>query len=478
MDSSIPVTSGDAITGTPWAQQVNGIQWMVPMPGGLVVLTGKGAWQVGGGQEAAITPSNQTATPQAYNGCNSIVPPITINYDILYIHSKCSIARYLAYNFYTNIYTGTDLSVLSSHLFVNNQILQWAWAEEPYKLLWCLRNDGILLCLTFLKEQEVSGWTRHDTNGLFVSVCSVTEPPVDAVYVITKRYVEGAWRYYSERFDNRIWENVEDSFCVDSGLRNTLTYPAATLTPGALTGEDVTFTTDYAVFSAGNVGDIIRVGGGKATVTDYVNTTTVTVSITEDITAVVPDSGGMPLPQAPGDWSITTPITTVSGLNHLEGLEVTILADGSVVPNQTVTDGAITLDYAASDIVVGLPYTCQLQTMYLDAPVQGGTMQTKRKNITSVGLRVEASRGLELGSDQPDQSCQPNYASPPWTGLNEVKERTNLVYAGTAVPLFTGDYYKNINSVWSVKGQVAVQQSYPLPATVLALVAYWVAGDN
>ena len=187
MDSSIPVTSGDAITGTPWAQQVNGIQWMVPMPGGLVVLTGKGAWQVGGGQEAAITPSNQTATPQAYNGCNSIVPPITINYDILYIQSKGSIARDLAYNFYTNIYTGTDLTVLSSHLFTDYQITQWAWAEEPYKLLWLVRNDGALLSLTYLKEQEVSSWCRHDTNGLFVSVCSITEPPVDAVYFIVKR---------------------------------------------------------------------------------------------------------------------------------------------------------------------------------------------------------------------------------------------------------------------------------------------------
>ncbi len=479
MDSSIPVTDGDAITGTPWAQQVNGIQWMVPMPGGLVILTGKGAWQVGGGQEAAITPSNQTATPQAYNGCNSIVPPVTINYDILYIQSKGSIARDLAYNFYTNIYTGTDLTVLSSHLFTNYQITQWAWAEEPHKILWLIRNDGALLSLTYLKEQEVSSWCRHDTNGLFVSVCSVTEPPVDAVYFIVKRYVEGAWRYYSERMDDRIWGNVEDSFCVDSGLQTTLTYPNATLTPAAATGEDITFTASSSVFTIANEGDIIRVGGGKAVVTTYVSGTVVECEILEDITDVIPNNPDyMPVPASSGQWSIATPITSVTGLNHLEGMEVAILADGSVVPNQTVTDGAITLSYAASKIVVGLPYTCQVQTMNVDVPSQSGTIQNKRKNITSVGIRVESTRGLQVGADQPDASSQPNGATLPWTNMNEIKERTSAVNAGTAVPLYTGDYYKNISSAWNVNGQVALQQVYPLPANILAVIMYWALGDD
>jgi hypothetical protein len=478
MDSSIPVTASDSITGTPWAQQVNGIQFLVPMPGGLVVLTGKGAWQVNGGGSAAITPSSQVATHQAYNGCNGFVQPIVVNYDIIYLQSKGSIFRDLSYNFFTNIYTGTDLTVLSSHLFTDYQMMQAAYAEEPYKLIWIVRDDGIMLALTYLKEQDVYSWTRHDTNGLFVGVCSVTEPPVDAIYVLTQRYVRGAWRYYSERMDNRIWNNVEDSFCVDAGLVYPEQDPNAVLNVSGTSGTQ-TFTASSGVFSTNSVGEIIRVGGGQATVTTYVSSTQVTGEFTTPITNTVPnDPGTMVIPAQPGTWSISAPTATVSGLNHLEGLTVAILADGSVVNNQVVTNGSITLPVAASKIVIGLPYICQAQTMYLEAPSKDGTTQNRRKLITSVGLRVEASRGVSIGADQPDSSAQQNYAPTTWTNMLEVKERSNSTTAGNAVPLFTGDYYKNISSGWDLRGQVAVQQIYPLPANILSTIAYVDIGDD
>lgn len=489
MDTNIPVIDSDAVTGTPWAQQINGIQFMVAMPGGLVLLTGKGAWQLNGGNSAAITPSDQNAVPQAYNGCDPHVPPLIINYDILYVQAKGSIVRDLSYNFFVNIYTGTDITILSNHLFIGKQIRQWCYAEEPYKLVWAIRDDGVLLSLTYLKEQEVSAWTRHDTNGLFVSVCSVTEPVnslmtitptlTDAVYVITRRYVQGGWRYYSERFDNRLWTDAESSFCVDSGLSNALTYPNAGLFPSASTGENVLFVTDNPVFSSGDVGKILRAGGGIATVVSYVTSTSVYCDITQDITEVVPNNpNNLPAPINVYEWSLTTPVTVLSKLNHLEGLTVSIVADGSVVDNQVVVNGSVTLPQEASRIVVGLPFTCQAQTLYLDHPDGANTIQNRRKDVSAVGLRVEASRGLQIGADQPDQSFQQNNETIPWTNMTEIKERTNQVYAGNSVPLYTGDYYQAVTSSWSLKGQVAVQQSYPLPANILSVISYFTMGDN
>lgn len=507
MDTSIPVTDSDSITGTPWSQQVNGIQFLVPMPGGLVILTGKGAWQVNGGSSAGITPSNQTAIAQAYNGCNNIVPPIPINYDIIYVQAKGSILRDLSYNFFTNIYTGTDLTVLSNHLFQYNNINQMAWCEEPNKLVWCLRNDGVLLCLTYMKEQDVYSWSRHDTNGLFVSVCSITEPPVDALYVITQRFIRGQWRYYSERMNDRLWQNVEGTFCVDSGvsypvpnevpgLAYLLTYPTqkyfndgqviifptATLSVSASSGTGVTFTTSNTTeppFTSDNVGNIIRCGGGKAVVTSFIDENTVVGDITNPITETLQDNiVNLPIPYTSGSWSLTTVTSTVVNLNHLEGQTVSVLADGSVVDTQTVVNGSVTLTEPASVVTIGLPYTCQLQTLYLDHPDQTGTSQTRRKLISAVGLRVEMSRGIELGADQPDASVQPNYATVPWDDMNEIKERNNQTDAGDAVPLFTGDYFKTISSSWAVEGQVSVQQVYPLPANILAVVSYWNQGDD
>lgn len=479
MDSSIPVTDGDAITGTPWAQQVNGINFMVPMPGGNVVLTGRGAWQLNGGGSGAITPSNQVATPQAYNGCHNTVPPLTINYDILYVQSKGSIIRDLAYNFYTNIYTGTDLTLLSNQLFNGFQTVSWCWAEEPYKLAWLVRDDGTLLSLTYLKEQEVYAWSRHDTAGQFVSVCSITEPPVDAVYTIVQRLVQGKYYYFSERMDNRLWSDVEQSFCVDSGVQSTLTYPDTRLKPQKSSGSNVRFVAGDPYFTADMVGDIIRVDGGIGQIISYTDPQNIHVNITQNLTSLTPnDPTKFPVLAEPGEWSISTPFTTFSGLNHLEGLEVTILADGSVVPNQTVVNGAVTLPYPATLVTVGLPYTCQVQTLYVDGGDPSHTVQNKRKTISAVGLRVESSRGLQVGADQVDASTQPNFAEPDWVNMNEIKERTNFVNAGSAVPLYTGDWFKNITSGWDVTGQVAVQQVYPLPANILAVIMYWTLGDD
>lgn len=489
-DFSIPVVDSDSVIGTPWSQQVNGIQFLQPMPGGLVVLTGKGAWQLNGGSQAAITPSTQNAIPQAYNGCHDRIPPIVVNYDILYVQAKGSIVRDLSYNFFVNIYTGTDLTVLSNHLFKNFQIIQWAYSEEPYKLIWLVRDDGTALCLTYLKEQEIYGWTRHDTNGVFVGVCSVTEPTssanqfntyyIDATYFIVQRFVEGSWRYYSERMDNRIWDDVEDSYCVDAGLQTVSNYPNGTLTPSASSGNNVTFTSNSGSWTSFYDGYILRAGGGVAVINSVTNADIAIGNWTTPMTDVVlDDPNNTPIPQQQGTWSVSPLVTTITGLNHLNGLTVTALADGSVVPNQVVTNNSITLPNPASLVTVGLPYTCQVQTMYLDFPSgNGSTVQNRRKNISAVGVRVEASRGLQIGADQPDQEDQQNNRTLPWTNMNEIKERNMFVNAGNAVPLYTGDHYKMIISGWDLKGQIAVQQIYPLPANILSLIAYTQLGDD
>lgn len=575
-DSSVPSNDGDSITGAPWAQQVNGIQAMQPMNQGLVILTGNGAWLLNGSGTpgSTITPSNQTAQAQAYNGCHEIIPPIVVNLDMLYVQSKGSIVRDLSYNFFSNIFTGTDMTVLSNHLFNYHQLKQWAYAEEPYKLIWCVRDDGIMLSLTYLKEQDVYAWARHDTDGFYVGVCSVTEPPVDAVYTIVKRYINGQWKYYSERFDNRNWQNSESCFCVDAGLSYPMTTPNATLTPAASNGTQnissvnlisggsgyvsptitaidstgdgtgatfsaiissgvitsitvltqgsdyqeglttlqitdsagtgaiaqpiitniVNFSASSGVFSAGNIGDVIRIGnnnaavnttgittsgGGKAIITSWNNATSVQANIIEPITAVIPDnSDNQPTPAISGQWSLSTPTTTVSGLNHLEGETISILSDGSVVPSQQVSNGTITLPRAGSAITVGLPFTCQLQSLFLEPPGQSSTVQGKRKNIYNAIIRVENSRGFFVGSNQVDQSTTPNNANVPWTDMKEIKERGALITAGAAIPLETGDFYINIPANWDTKGQLAIQTSYPLPVNALAFIINYQIGDT
>ena len=272
----------------------------------------------------------------------------------------------------------------------------------------------------------------------------------------------------------RNWNKAEDCFCVDSGLTYPLTKPDTVITPTGHTG-NIQVNTEDSVFTSDNVGDVIRVGGGVGIVTAYSGQTSLSVSLSTDITDVV---NGVPIPQQSGEWSIVTPTTVVSGLNHLEGKTVSILADGSVVPPQVVTGGKITLVQEASMITVGLPFTCQLQTCYVDPIGSRQTVQGNRKNVTSTTIRMAKSRGMEVGSNKVDASTTESGADSDWTDMYEFKERTASVYAGNAIPLYTGDRRLNINSNWSTKGQVAVQQKYPLPANVLAIVSEVEFGDT
>ena len=570
MDTSIPAVDDDAIVGTPWAQQVDGIQFMVPMPGGLVILTGKSAWQLSGGggvatTAPAITPSNQFASPQAYNGSSALVHPLTINYDILYVQEKGSIVRDLSYNFFVSIYTGTDLTVLSNHLFTGYTITRWDWAEEPYKLVWAVRNDGVLLCLTYLKEQDVYAWSRHDTQGSFVSVACISEPPVNATYVIVRRaiYVNGQdrppdWAYYVERFDNRIWTAADNVWCVDCGLSLSQPAPNATLSSDTATGvgwigayqvvdggggytnpaghivapvgsgasqvftvvdgvitavtafdlgfgyfqgahlvvTDSTgsgavvqpiiwnraiFTADAPVFSAANLGDVIRMGGGIATVVEVIDTQNVVGQYTIPITVTVPnDALNTPRVAPAGTWTITTPVQTVHGLDYLEGMIVSVLADGGaggVFRNFPVINGSVVLPQPASSIVVGLEFDAQLQTMYLEAP-GGLTVQGRRKNIYNMTVRVVNSRGWEAGANQPDASTQPYGATVPWTDMVEMPQREPAFQPGVPIPLLTGDTFTDITAGWAENAQVAVQQRNPLPLQVVALIPNLEMGDS
>lgn len=558
-DYRIPTIPSDAITGTPWATEVNGIQWAIPMPGGLVVLTGLSAWQLTGAGGSAInpqpiTPSSQQAQPQAFDGCSALVPPVQINYDILFVESKNSIVRDLAYNYWINIYTGTDVTLISSHLFTGYTILERAWCWEPYKLYWAVRDDGTLLSFTFLKEQDISGWARHDTLGQFQSVCSVTEPPVDALYVCVQRPINGQLPYMIERMDNRIWSAIEDCWCVDAALALDQPTPNAILAASSATGNgtiasltdvvagqdystgttaqivddngdgpgtgailDVTitdgtvslsiqtggvnyinpavviidpagtgsgasatavldntaeFTAFSAVFSSDDVGSVIRMGGGIAVITDFINDENVAANIISPIAQTYPN--GVPIPAQPGDWTLTAPVTQVY-VPHLAGATVTGLADGEIVKPRTVGSfGLVNLDGPASAITIGLGFQAQLQSPYLVEQARQG----QRKVLPIINPRIEASRDIKIGVNQPDGSTlSPAQLAPTWNNLVEVPNPVPPPYGSDTFPLWTGDTRIPAFAAFDTPGQVAFQQDNPVPMNVLAVVTEVLPGD-
>lgn len=491
MDTSIPVIATDAITDSPWTEQVNGVQWLIPMPGGLIAMTGLRAWQINGEggsglNPQAITPSGTQAQPQAFNGCSATIPPIVIDYDVLYVQAIGATSVFdLSWNFWVNIYTGNDLTILSSHLFLYRQITQWAWARQPYKVLWACCNDGTMLSLTYLKEQNVYGWARHDTQGLVVSVCAITEPPVNAVYAITQRFPPYAPQgiYCMERIDDRIWQTVEDTFALDSAVSNPLTSPGTALSASSASGAGVTFSSAEAVFSADSVGQIIRMCGGIATITGYTDAQHVTGDWNLAASNAAP---GFPYSPS-GTWTVATPVVSLNA-PHLAGMTVSALLDGVPVAGIVVgPTGNIPFPFAASNAKAGLPFTVQVQTPYLNGE---NTIQGGRKIIPAATIRMAASGKFEYGTNQPDGAAlDPPQLAPQWSDLaaadplmatgGQTGPATYTSPGGQKVTqLWTGDLrIVGKGASWISKGQLAVQQSLPLPLQVLAIMPETLPGD-
>jgi hypothetical protein len=126
--------------------------------------------------------------------------------------------------------------------------------------------------------------------------------------------------------------------------------------------------------------------------------------------------------------------TTISGLDHLEGEEVSILANGATHPNKTVSSGGITLDRSSTKVKVGLPYVSLLQTMRIDAGSQNGTSQSKTKRIYEITARLYESIGIEIGPDLDNMERIPfrSSANPMDSGVN--------VFTGDKDIEFRGNY--------------------------------------
>ena len=146
--------------------------------------------------------------------------------------------------------------------------------------------------------------------------------------------------------------------------------------------------------------------------------------------------------------------TTISGLGHLEGKTVSILADGAVHPQRVVTSGAITLDQEASIVHIGLPITADLETLPVAMQIDAAFGQGRAKNVNKAWLRVYRSSGIFVG--------------PSVDKLTEAKQRTTEAY-GTPPGLKSEEIQVLVTPSWADSGQVVVRQSDPLPLTVAAL---------
>ncbi|MCA3247399.1 MAG: hypothetical protein ING29_13080 [Azospirillum sp.] len=463
---STPTKDDDGIEVALVSRQVHEIRHLISL-GGLLVMTSGGEWIAKpGGQSDAITPLSLTVKPQSYRG-SSDVRPIVVGNMALYVQDRGQIVRDLGYKFDVDSYTGDDLTLLARHLFEGRTIKEWAYAQAPHSIIWCVMSDGGLMSLTYLREHEVWAWARHDTDGDFESVAVISDGTEDVPYFIVRRTIGGQTRRYVERMASRLVLDVEDAFFVDCGL--TLNAPVAISGITSANPPVITTATAHGL----TTGDLVDVEGTQVFNPDYPATSDdrflahatarqryqvtvlsgTTFQLRDYLTGVNVDGSAWAAWGRGGN--VRRAVTTLSGLEHLNGKSVAILANGDVLPNQVVANGTITLERAASRIHVGLSYYSDLQTLRLDTGGSpDGTMQGRKKAIPYVTLRLERTRGLKAG--------------PRETHLREMKSL--LTGYNEAAGLVTGDYRLSVPSDQSTGGQLFFRQEYPLPCTLLGII--------
>ena len=151
----------------------------------------------------------------------------------------------------------------------------------------------------------------------------------------------------------------------------------------------------------------------------------------------------------------SVPTTTLSGLDHLEGETVTILADGASHADKVVSGGNITLDRSAQKVHVGLGYTSLLQTLRIEAGSAQGVAQSKIKRINEITIRMHKTLGLEVGGDLDN--------------MENIPFRSSSALMGVPISLFSGDKTIEFRDDYNTDGHVFVRQTQPLPLTVLSI---------
>jgi hypothetical protein len=455
MSFHIPLQDSDRISFTVAAREANTIRHLVPLTQ-LLALTSAAEWRISPVNSDTITPTTISVRPQSYVGANNVQPSI-VNNTVVYCSARDGHVRELGYSWQASGFVTGDLSLRATHLFDNFDISDMCYSKAPQPLLWFISSTGRLLGLTYIPEQQIGAWHRHDTDGSFESCTAVAEGVEDRLYVIVKRTIGGVTKRYVERMASRQITTLDACFFVDSGLsydgRNT-TSTTVTVTGGTnwTPAEVLTITSSTPIFqfpATTDVGDaiVITAPDGTQYRLAILGTSSTTVA-----TAKVDKTLGVAFRGvATTSWSFAR--DTISGLGHLEGKTVSILGDGAVMPQKVVTGGTVPLQRASSIVHVGLPYESDLQTLPMTLQIEGFG-QGRAKNINEAFLRVVSSSGIFIG--------------PTASSLVEAKQRTTEPY-GSPPSLKTDEIGVKLTPSWQQSGQIFVRQSDPLPLTIVGL---------
>lgn len=376
------VSDDDGVTFTLSDDRVNNIRWIVSALKGLIVGTSDGEFQLQStGAFDPITPTNISANRQTAYGSRLNVTPYVVDGTVLFIQRDGRRVREFAFSFNLDQFVARDVTLLAEHI-TTSKIVQSAYQSSPEPIYWAVLEGGLLVGMTYLRQQEVVAWHNNPVGGSFQggnavveTVAVIPDDPYDLLWVGVKRTINGVTKRFVEFVEDRfdIGEVKEDAFYVDSGL----------------------------TFS-----------GASSTV--------------------------------------------ISGLDHLEGESVSILANGASHPNKTVSGGSVTLDVAVTKAQLGLGFNSTMTVMPLTPERAPFDPRGKFKAIYRVLMEFHQTIGGKVGSDP--------------AKLQRLLFRKGSDPMDSGPPLFTDLHEVTLQTGFEKRLEFTYQQDQPLPANLLNVI--------
>jgi len=448
-------------------------------------------------QSSPLGPTNVEVLPQSQWRCRTLGPQ-KIGTSLLYAQRAGRKVFAADYNFYLNRYDSSDQSKFAYHITIGG-LVQMAYQQEPWSILWCTRADGTLLSYTFNREDNVTAWARHNlgNNGVCESIAVIPAPDGlrDELWMIVNRTVNGATirtvEYVVKPFEGPQAGQAGDaqSSCwyVDCGVQSVAS-GAITVTGASVvqTGVSPLVFTIQAVNSLVN-GQTVLIAGINYTGTANPNGswTVYNVSPTsfqfQNVNALFGTltyiSGGTVSLSQPSQGS-----TTVSNLPAvMYNQTVAVFADGGVQPQGVVSStGTLTVAGTFNVVTVGFPYQGNLVPMRIEGGADVGTAQGKKKKGSELVIRLVDSGGGVIGQLSNQNATTQLYQDP--LGLTQLTplytEQIVYNYTTTALdsppPLQSGDFpvsfpLQTASDQDESDFYLLVQQNLPLPMTVVGL---------
>lgn len=469
MSRHTPSRDDDAIEFTIASQKKQDIYHILAMNEGLLVFTRSGEWRITGNDGGIITPSSILPKPQSQYGSTPWVKPLVVGESIIFVGRDQRAVYEMEYSFEVDRFKARDLTLLAKHLFKGRRIVASAYAADPFGVNIYVLDDGTALSLTYLKEHDVWGWSRINTKGEFLDVAVVPEGGRDVPYFLVRRRVQGVYKVFIEMMEARYDDDVRDAFFVDCGLSYDVPVTVVETTLGATTrirvpahglvdGNEIELDQFSYLDQQDNVLGTLN---GRYIVdaidANWLQLTHGQLAEGIEIGDQVDSSDFIGAYQMLG--VMRKCVSLVSGLAHLNGRKVIVLADGVVIDKDgTGNDLIITggnlpdLGDKYARIHVGLSYRSSIQTLDVVNPQADDTGVEKAPG--PVFARLMKSRGVKIGYSEDtavelhSRDDEGYYDTPtPKSGVYPIEE--------------IRDWGKDI-SVWFVEDD-------PLPMTVLGV---------